>query len=300
MRRTFPTHLLVALLVGVAGCVSATRLSLGPPIENANPSKPKGCLLIVGGGGTTANMYQRAIEIGSRDGDAKVVIFPQASELPDTGESSAAVWREAGVPRDNVLVADVKNEKRTRELVESATIIWFPGGVQKRLMDALGKDLPALIRKRYQEGALVGGTSAGAAVMSSTMITGDYVSENGDEGGLSVVQGNTVQTDQGLGLIDWAIVDQHFFKRRRFNRLLSCVLDNHTKLIGIGIDERTAILVQEGSHFEVIGENNVLVIDARHVEPKDIQVKEGLPSSALGLKVSLLTHGMSFDARDRD
>ena len=298
MRRTFPTHLLVALLVGVAGCVSATRLSLGPPIENANSSRPpKGWLLIVGGGGTTPNMYKKAIELGGGEADAKVVIFPQASELPDTGESSAAVWRDNVLDPRHVQVADTKDEKAALALVEVATVIWFPGGVQKRLMDALGGDLPAAIRKRYQDGALIGGTSAGAAVMSSKMITGDYVSENGDEGGLSVVQGNTVQTDRGLGLIDWAIVDQHFFKRRRFNRLLSCVLDNYPKLIGIGIDERTSILVHD-RHFEVIGENNVLVIDARDVDPKDIQVREGLPSAALGLKVSLLTHGMGFDVRD--
>jgi len=242
-------------------------------------------------------MYKKAIELGGGEADAKVVIFPQASELPDTGESSAAVWRDNVLDPRHVQVADTKDEKAALALVEVATVIWFPGGVQKRLMDALGGDLPAAIRKRYQDGALIGGTSAGAAVMSSKMITGDYVSENGDEGGLSVVQGNTVQTDRGLGLIDWAIVDQHFFKRRRFNRLLSCVLDNYPKLIGIGIDERTSILVHD-RHFEVIGENNVLVIDARDVDPKDIQVREGLPSAALGLKVSLLTHGMGFDVRD--
>src|SRR5712671_7328661 len=84
MRRTLPTQLLVALPFCVSGCVSATRLSLGPPTENASSSQPKGWLLIVGGGGTTSNMYKRAIELGGGK-DASVVIFPQASELPDTG-----------------------------------------------------------------------------------------------------------------------------------------------------------------------------------------------------------------------
>jgi cyanophycinase len=107
------------------------------------------------------------------------------------------------------------------------------------------------------------------------------------------VQANTVRTEPGLGLLDWAIVDQHFFKRRRFNRLLSAVLDNHKKLIGIGIDERTSILVQD-MKFEVIGESNVLVIDAR--DATDVQVTEGLRSAARGMKVSLLAHGMTFDA----
>lgn len=292
MRRTFLTHLLVTLVICVAGCVSATRLSLGPPIASVTQPKPLGALLIVGGGGTTTNMYERAIQLGG-GADARVVIFPQASELPDTGEGSAKVWRGYVTDGQNVRVADVKDKEGAQRLVEGATIIWFPGGVQQRLMDALDDDLRALIRKRYYEDehVVVGGTSAGAAVMSSVMITGDYVSESGEEGGLGVVHGGTVRTERGLGLIDWAIVDQHFFKRRRFNRLLSCVLDHH-ELIGIGIDERTSILVTKGTEFEVIGESNVLVIDAREA---GVVTTEGLRSSATGLKVNLLSHRMTYN-----
>ena len=292
MRRTLPIQLLAALLVCVTGCVSATRLSLGPATENTSSVRPKGYLLIVGGGGTTSNMYDKAILLGGGK-DAKVVIFPQASELPDTGKSSATVWLEHEAATAEV--ADVKDEKHALDLVESATIIWFPGGVQTNLMKALGDPLKLAIKKRYQDGAVVGGTSAGAAVMSSTMITGEYVGESGEDGGLGAVIANKVKTESGLGLIDWAIVDQHFFKRRRFNRLLSCVLDHHDKLIGIGIDERTAILVHDTS-FEVIGESGVLVIDARKVD--EVKNTEGLPQAARGLKVSLLNSGMTFDITD--
>ncbi len=295
MRRLLRAHLSVALLACATSCVSSTSLSLGPPTEAASSVQPKGWLLIVGGGGTTSDMYKRAIDLGGGTA-SKVVIFPQASELPDTGESAAAAWRENGVDPQNVLVADIKkDEPGAVKALETATIIWFPGGVQKRLMDALGATLPQAIRKRYQEGAVVGGTSAGAAVMSGKMITGDFVSETTDESGLGLVQASTVRTEPGLGLIDWAIVDQHFFKRRRFNRLLSCVLDNHAKLIGIGIDERTAILVH-GTGFEVIGESNVLVIDARRAS--DVQDTEGLRQTGRGLQMSLLAHGMKFDVSD--
>jgi cyanophycinase len=280
---------LLALVLGASACASSTSLSLGPVAESSRPAPPKGWLLIVGGGGTTDDMYARAISLGGGAG-SKVVIFPQASELPDTGESSAAVWRGNGA--GEVRVADTKQEAAALELVKWATIIWFPGGVQARLMDALGTELPAAIKLRYQDGAVVGGTSAGAAVMSSVMITGEIEGEDGDDGGLTFVRSQTVETKRGLGLVDWAVVDQHFVRRRRFNRLLSCVLDN-PRLVGIGIDERTAVLVHDDA-FEVLGESNVLVIDAR--DSRDVEGKKGLRPSATGLHVSLLAHGMRFEA----
>jgi cyanophycinase len=291
MRRNSLILPLAALLLCVAGCVSSTSLSVGPAAESARSSGPKGWLLIVGGGGTTDDMYARAIALGG-GAASKMVIFPQASELPDTGESSAAVWRENGA--GDVQVADTKDEAGALQLIESASIIWFPGGVQSRLMSALGAQLPAAIRKRYHDGALIGGTSAGAAVMSGVMITGEVEGDTGEDGGLAFVRARTVETARGIGLVDWAIVDQHFVRRRRFNRLLSCVLD-HPDLVGIGIDERTAVLVH-GKSFEVLGESNVLVIDAR--EARDVQGKKGLRSTATGLHVSLLAHGMRFDAAD--
>jgi cyanophycinase len=294
MRRCVPLLPLLTLILCTPACVTSTSLSLEPAaehsVERTAVSAPKGWLLIVGGGGTTDDMYARAIALGGGSG-SKVVIFPQASELPDTGESAAAVWRENGA--GEVHVADTKDEAAALALVESATIIWFPGGVQARLMGALGEQLPEAIKKRYYAGALVGGTSAGAAVMSGVMITGEVEGEN-DDGGLTFVRAGTVETARGLGLVDWAIVDQHFVRRRRFNRLLSSVLD-HPDLVGVGIDERTAILVH-GSAFEVIGESNVLVIDAR--ETRDVQVKKGLRSSGTGLRLSLLAHGMRFDSAD--
>jgi len=289
MSRFSPNLPIGALLLCAAACVAPASYSVGPNPEPAQPTGPKGWLLVVGGGGTTDDMYARAIALGGGT-DSRVVIFPQASELPDTGESSAAVWRGNGA--GEVKVADTKDEAGALALVESATIIWFPGGVQSRLMSALGSKLPEAIKQRYDEGAVVGGTSAGAAVMSGVMITGEIEGDSGEDDGLTFVRAQTVETLHGLNLIDWAIVDQHFVRRRRFNRLLSCVLD-HPKLVGIGIDERTAILVHDNT-FEVIGESNVLVIDAR--ASQDVSGKKGLRPAATGLHVSLLAHGMKFDA----
>jgi cyanophycinase len=294
LRRQLLTLSLASLLLGLAACTASGSLPFGLSAPSAHAEEANGYLLIVGGGGTTDDMYARAIELGG-GASAKVVIFPQASELPDTGESSAATWKEKGAV--DVQVAELKDEKSEAaalSMVESATVIWFPGGVQSRLMKALGEKLPLAIRKRYEGGAVVGGTSAGAAVMSGVMITGEIEGGAGEDGGLGFIHAQTVETERGLGLIGWAVVDQHFVKRRRFNRLLSCVLDNPT-LVGIGIDERTSILVH-GKGFEVIGESNVLVVDAR--EATGIDAKKGLRPTARGLKMSLLAHGMRYDARD--
>src|SRR5439155_4806352 len=138
--------------------------------------------------------------------------------------------------------------------VESADLIWMPGGDQNRLMEALmPTDVPAAIRARYRKGATVGGTSAGAAVTSTLCLTG--------EADLDRIRHGTTAVREGLGLWPHVIVDQHFVRRERFNRLLSAVLDR-PELVGVGVDESTAAVVI-GTTFEVIGSGQVLVIDAR-------------------------------------
>lgn len=251
----------------------------------------KGWLMIVGGGGTTDVMYERAIELGGGS-NSKVVVFPQASELADTGAGSAQAWREHGA--GSAVVADTKDEAAALKLVDEASVIWFPGGVQARLMKALGARLPDAIRQRFREGAVIGGTSAGAAVMSEVMITGEIEGATEEDNGLTFVRAGTVETLQGLGLVDWGVVDQHFVKRRRFHRLLSCVLE-HPGLIGVGIDERTAILVH-GPAFEVLGESQVIVVDPRRAKPE--ATPKGERAAGTDLELHLLRPGMRFEIEE--
>jgi cyanophycinase len=151
-------------------------------------------------------------------------------------------------------------------------------------MRALAKtDVPEAIRRRYMEGAIVGGTSAGAAVMSQVMIAG-----KSDLGSLTA--GDT-PTYTGLGLWPDVIVDQHFLKRGRFSRLTTAVLDR-PKLIGVGIDESTAVVVT-GRTFEVIGRSNVVVVDARKATMT--HAKNGEPAAGANLTMHVLRAGMRFD-----
>jgi cyanophycinase len=252
-------------------------------------NKPReGWLVIVGGGGTTQSIQERALALAGGP-QAKVVVFPQASELAETGAEVCQMWKERGAA--SAVVADPRQEEEALRLIAQADLIWFPGGVQTRLMDALGLNLPGAIRARYRQGAVVGGTSAGAAVMSEVMITGEI--EGGDEqdNGLNFVRSQTVETKRGLGMLDWAIVDQHFLRRRRFHRLLSSVMD-HPHLVGIGVDERTAAIVQ-GTRVEALGEGQVLIVDPR--EASVAVPANGKPAGGGDFRVHLLREGMSRD-----
>jgi cyanophycinase len=143
--------------------------------------------------------------------------------------------------------------------------------------------LPEAIRARYQAGAVVGGTSAGAAVLSQVMITG--------EAQLDRLRRGATQTIDGLGLWPSAIVDQHFVRRQRFNRLLSAVLDR-PQLVGVGVDESTAAVVR-GRKIEVVGAAQVLIIDARKASVP--AGKAGDLSAATGVQLHVLTNGMTFE-----
>lgn len=257
---------------------------------SSSPAAPLGHLLVVGGGGTTDAMLARAIELGGGAGKARVAVFPQASAQPDSGERSAAMWREAGAGEARVVALD--DLDAARAIVRAADVIWFGGGDQKRLVDALAPtDLAALVRERHEAGAVVGGTSAGAAAMSRVMITGDYGRGLETEDALSRIEPGVVLLAEGLALDDRVVYDQHFVARRRFQRLLSVVLE-HPELVGVGIDEKTAVLVHGGS-LEVLGESSVVVVDARSaaIAPRE----EGRPHAANGVTLHVLRAGMRYE-----
>ena len=209
-----------------------------------------GAIVAVGGGGTTDAILARTLALAGGK-EAVVAVLPQSSALPTTGESSVKMWLDAGAKSARRVDFKAPDAKA---VIEAATLIWMPGGDQNRFMEAIaGTGLDDVIRERHRAGAVVGGTSAGAAVLSALMITGKADLE-------SLTAGSTV-LGKGLGLWTGGIFDQHFLKRQRNNRLLSAVLD-HPAMIGIGIDEATAAILRDGQ-IEVVGRSAVVVFDAR-------------------------------------
>jgi len=242
-----------------------------------------GALIVVGGGNTGPDIIGKALELaGGRD--AIVTILPQSSAEPDAGDTSVKMWRDAGA-REAAKVS-FANRAAAEAALRRATLIWVPGGDQNRFMTAIaGTGLADVIRERYEAGAVIGGTSAGAAVLSDAMITGEADLQ-------SLTAGRTILA-KGLGLWPEVIVDQHFLKRQRGNRLLSAVLDRRT-LVGIGLDESTAVVVRRGS-LDVIGKSSVVIIDPRGAEIE--RASDGQPAAGTNLKLSVLRAGDSYSLK---
>lgn len=146
--------------------------------------------------------------------------------------------------------------------IQGATGIFFSGGDQNIAMDVLEADeknnpgpasLLHLIREKYASGTVLGGTSAGCAVMTTPMLTGSA--------DLTVLDGKQVETRAGLGLLPNIIFDQHFLARFRVLRLMGLIQEHPTRL-GVGIDESTAMLIEDSRVAEVVGEGQVLIIQA--------------------------------------
>ncbi len=254
-------------------------LGLGGP-RAAAAEEARGHLVAIGGGKTDSAIIQRALVLAGGV-TAPVAILPQASALPDSGEKSAAMWREIGATA--VSVVDLVAVDAARRTLEDARVIWFPGGDQNKLMTALHEaGLEDVIRARYREGAVVGGTSAGAAALSRIMLTG--------EADLQSLTPTATKTAPGLGLWPEVIVDQHFLKRQRFNRLLSAVLD-HPGKIGVGIDEGTAVVVSAG-RWEVLGASSVMILDARRTVSAEPLAKA--PPAASDVRLHVLRAGQSW------
>ena len=154
--------------------------------------------------------------------------------------------------------------------LDGVTGIWFNGGDQSRLTAVLaGTPLLDAIRARYADGAVIAGTSAGAAVMSDSMLTGsqrrpgvDTIGYFGDE--YPRVARATIELVPGFALLPGALVDQHFIRRERHNRLLAAVLER-PGMIGVGIDEGTALEVRGGLWY-VVGASAVMIYDARRAQ----------------------------------
>ncbi len=249
-------------------------------------------LVVVGGGARPPEIVAEIVALGG-GAAGHIVVVPAASGEPETvGRAQAAEFVAAGFGRAAVALG-APDADSTVALFDTATAVFFSGGDQSRLVAALrGTRALAAIRALHARGGVVAGTSAGAAVMSRVMLTGDErVNPDAADAPFSTVEPHNVDTAEGFGFLTWAVVDQHFAVRRRQNRLLSVVLD-HPGLVGIGIDEETAIVVNPDGHFRVVGRRGVQVFDARETTVET----RGRGFSARGVRLHVLAAGDGFTA----
>jgi cyanophycinase len=226
---------------------------------------------------------------------ADIVVIPTASRVHETGARYEQVFRDIGAARVTVMDFDTRrdcHEQGRLERIGEASGIFFTGGNQLRLTALLGgTPVAKLIRLRNARGVTVGGTSAGASILSEHMIAA------GDEGA-SVIAGS-VRLAPGLGLTNRFIIDQHFRQRDRFGRLLTALAYNPFA-VGIGLDEDTAAFIGPDETVEIEGSGGVTILDGSEVNFSSIDAaEEGQPVCMLGLRLHVLTAGATYNLHTR-
>jgi cyanophycinase len=253
----------------------------------------RGWIVPIGGAENKENdrrILERFVRIsGGRAAD--IVVIPTASRAHETGPRYEQLFRDIGAQRVTVMDFDTRRdcqEPGRLQRIEEASGIFFTGGNQLRLTTLLGgTPVAKLIRLRNAQGVTVGGTSAGASILSEHMIAA------GDEG--SAMLAGSVKLAPGLGLTNRFIIDQHFRQRDRLGRLLTALAYNPFA-IGIGLDEDTAAFIGPDEVLEVEGSGGVTVVDPSEVTFSSIDtVEDGQPVCMLGLRIHLLVAGATFN-----
>src|SRR3984893_7334343 len=257
----------------------------------------RGWIVPIGGAENKENdrhILERFVRV-SGGADADIVVIPTASRMHETGARYEQLFSDLGAAKVTVMDFDTRRDcqepGRLRRL-EAASGIFFTGGNQLRLTTLLGgTPVAKLIRVRNAHGVTVGGTSAGASILSEHMIA------SGAEGS-SMIAGS-VRLAPGLGLTNRFIIDQHFRQRDRLGRLITALAYNPFA-VGVGLDEDTAAFIGPDETIEVEGSGGVTIVDASDVSYSSIaDVSAGQPFCMLGLRLHILVAGATFNLQTR-
>lgn len=255
----------------------------------------KGSLFIIGGGSRPDHLVNRMIdEAGLRDG-GYVVILPMSSSVPD----SAIIWASEQFLKNGInkvtgfnFLPGQSPSTQWIDSLKNASLIYISGGDQNRFMTIAGEnEIENAIKTAWKNGAMIAGTSAGAAVMSELMITGDELRYPDYTSTFRTIESENIKLGRGLGLVTTAIIDQHFVWRSRHNRLLTAIIE-HPEIMGIGIDESTAILVR-GATAEVAGDSQVMVFR----NPEKSIIEKNTKLGARNLTVDIYLPGEKFSMK---
>ena len=241
---------LSVFVVGAGSGVSAQQQ--GPPPPQVGPEN--GSLVVVGGAMQSAEIYERFIELAGGP-DAHIVLIPTAGGAAEYDEfyQGLNAWREHGARNLTLLHTIDPAEADTDAFVEplkTAGGVFFFGGRQWRLVDSYGgTKSETAFREVLERGGVIGGSSAGASIQGSYLVRGDSRTN-------TVMMGDH---ERGFGYLRNVGIDQHVLRRNRQFDMVE-VIEAHPELLGIGLDEDTAIVVQ-GDRVQVIGRSYALIYD---------------------------------------
>jgi cyanophycinase len=259
----------------------------------SNKKSVKGTLFIIGGGDKTVEMINELVDLSGIRNEGYMYVLPMASSVPD----SAIIWAREDFMAAGIRMVSGYNfrqgetpPKPQLDSVRNARLIFISGGDQSRFMSVvLNTPLMDAIHEAYKKGSVISGTSAGAAVMSKKMITGNQKKHPEADAGFVTIEADNIEITEGLGLLKNVIIDQHFIRRQRLNRLVAASIENPDELC-IGIDESTAIIVKR-KNVRVTGEGQVVSIRNKS---KDRRVQNGLLGTD-NLQINVYLPGESFN-----
>lgn len=271
----------------------------GPRHSSVTPGSSliagNGTLVIVGGKEDKKADMVILKEIAERTGHGKLIIATVASEVADeVWEDYKDLFTGLGVKSVAHLTLTQPDQARTMDmakLFQGATTVFFSGGDQLKITTKIGgSPIMDAVFDLYRRGGTVAGTSAGAAVMGKTMLVGRESVESHKVGNWMMAP--------GLGFLEDMVVDQHFAQRGRIGRLLGAVALN-PGVLGIGIDEDTAVIVEK-NRMKVIGTNAVYIIDGKTVSYTNISEASAEKTMSMhGVTLHILAAGQAFDLNER-
>jgi len=258
---------------------------------------PKGFLIIVGGAEdkTGNSIILKQVPEMLTESDVLTILTTATEKPEEVGQNYYQVFQRLGVKNLQILninTRDDANNESYCQKIKHSKCVFMTGGDQLRITSILGgtkawEELKTL----YDSGGIIMGTSAGASVMSNTMI----VKGNDNEPPKKC----TLKMAPGLGLINGVIIDQHFDQRGRFGRLL-CGVAESPDVLGLGIDEDTSLKVFPDMHFEVIGSNAITVIDGRSILSSNVsELNQNEIIAVTGVTVHVLPQGYGFNLKNR-
>lgn len=241
-----------------------------------------------------AIILRRFIEVSGASA-ARIIIIPTASRMPDTGPRYERIFRNLGARSAVSLPFETRADAERDDLLdllEQATGVFLTGGNQLQLSTILGgTPVAKAIRRLNARGVTVGGTSAGAAILSEHMIAFG-------QGGATPIAG-LASLAPGFGLTNRLVIDQHFRQRDRLGRLLS-VLAYNPFAVGIGLDEDTAAFIDPNDVIHVEGAGAITIVDVSRLEHSSMgHAKSGQALCLTGIQLHILTRSAAYNLHTR-
>lgn len=256
-----------------------------------------GNLLIIGGAEDKQNdckILKYFFDEAGAKGARICVITAASDEAEQAGKPYEQLFRKLGCDDLEVINIYTRQNSNSQEKVDKlirSSGVFFTGGDQLRITGMIGGTLLGkALQHLYESNVIIAGTSAGASVMSDTMIIGGQGDTPGED---------LIRMAPGLGLLKGVIIDQHFAQRGRIGRLLTAVALN-PYILGIGIDEDTSIHVREDGTIKVIGRGTALIVDASYANLSNVdELFTGRPLALAPVQIHVLSEGFDFNIFER-